>query len=328
MSGEIGDDGAASVRFSLMSARPRDAAGGAKAEAGGGAPTLRSGLETARNILSAAGIADARVEAEVLARFVIGWERDRFLTEVYARETRFPPDAFKRLRSLANRRLGGEPLAYIVGTREFYGLSLRVDERVLIPRQETELLVEIALEELSGADATGEGEPPPLAIDVGTGSGAIALAVAAVARSVRVVAGDVSGEALALARRNAAALGLANRIGFVRSDLLAALRGSAALIVSNPPYIPSGDMAGLQAEIKREPRIALDGGADGLATFRRLARQAGRRLAPGGALIVELAPELMDAAETIAAERIPRARRISRRKDLFGDDRALVVKTA
>lgn len=285
-------------------------------------------METALSALSAAGIADARVEAEVLARFVLGWERDRFLTEVYARETRFPPDDFERLRSLINRRLGGEPLAYIVGTREFYGLSLRVDERVLIPRQETELLVEIALEELSGAAKTAKGRPPPLAIDVGTGSGAIALAIAANARSVRVAAADVSGEALALARRSAAALGLANRVGFVRSDLLAALRGGASLIVSNPPYIPSGDMAGLQAEIKREPRIALDGGADGLDPFRRLARQAARKLAPGGALVVELAPELMDAAEAIAAERIPRARRISRRKDLFGDDRALVVETA
>ena len=286
-------------------------------------------MESARNALSAAGIPDSRVEAEVLLRFVLGWERDRFLAEVYAGETPFPPDAVARTRALVSRRLGGEPLAYIIGTREFYGLSLRVDERVLIPRQETELLVEIALEKLSGLEKTGKRGRLPLAIDVGTGSGAIAIALAANARrSVRVIAADVSGDALALARRSAAALGLANDMGFVRCDLLTATRGGVDLIVSNPPYIPSADMAGLQAEIKREPRLALDGGADGLDVFRRLARQAGRRLAPGGTLIAELSPELMDAAESIAAALIPRARRISRREDLFGDARALVVETA
>ena len=261
-------------------------------------------------------------------RFVLGWERDRFLAEVYAGETPFPPDAVERTRALVSRRLGGEPLAYIIGTREFYGLSLRVDERVLIPRQETELLVEIALEKLSGLEKTAK-RGIPLAIDVGTGSGAIAIALAANARRpVRVIAADVSGDALALARRSAAALGLANEMGFVRCDLLTPMREGVVLIVSNPPYIPSADMAGLQAEIKREPRIALDGGADGLSVFRRLARQAGRRLAPGGVLIAELSPELMDAAESIAAALIPRARRISRREDLFGDERALVVETA
>ena len=269
------------------------------------------------------------MEAEVLLRFVLGWERDRFLSEVYAGETRLSPAAVERTRALVSRRLGGEPLAYIIGTREFYGLSLRVDERVLIPRQETELLVEIALEKLSGLEKTGKRGRLPLAIDVGTGSGAIAIALAANARrSVRVIAADVSGDALALARRSAAALGLANEMGFVRCDLLTATRGGVDLIVSNPPYIPSADMAGLQAEIKREPRIALDGGADGLGVFRRLARQAGRRLAPGGTLIAELSPELMDAAESIAAALIPRARRISRREDLFGDARALVVESA
>ena len=264
-----------------------------------------------------------------MMRFVLGWERDRFLAEVYAGETPFPPVAVERTRALVSRRLGGEPLAYIVGTREFYGLSLRVDERVLIPRQETELLVEIALEKLSGLEKTGRRGRLPLAIDVGTGSGAIAIALAANARrSVRVIAADVSGDALALARRSAAALGRADEMGFVRCDLLTAIREGVDLIVSNPPYIPSADMAGLQAEIKREPSIALDGGADGLDVFRRLARQAGRRLAPGGTLIAELSPELMDAAESIAAALIPRARRISRREDLFGDERALVVETA
>lgn len=285
-------------------------------------PTLRYELETARKALSAAGVPDSGIEAEALLRFVLGWERSRFLAEVYGGGARLFPDRRERLRASLARRLGGEPLAYIVGTREFYGLNLRVDERVLIPRQETELLVDAALDRIEASTAAR-----PLAIDVGTGSGAIALALAANSRAARVIATDVSARALAVARRNAAALGLSDRIGFVRCDMLDAARGAADLIISNPPYIPSADMANLQAEIKREPRLALDGGADGLDPFRRLARRAARTLAPGGALIVELMPSQMDAAESIARASIPRAERISRREDLFGHDRALIVET-
>ena len=286
-------------------------------------PTLRRGLETARKALSAAGVPDSGIEAEALLRFVLGWERPRFLAEVYAGDARLSQDRHERLRALLARRLGGEPLAYIVGAREFYGLNLRVDERVLIPRQETELLVDIALDRIGASSASR-----PLAIDVGTGSGAIALALAANSRAARIVATDVSADALAVARRNAAALGLADRTGFVRCDTLDAMRRAADLIVSNPPYIPSADMANLQSEIKREPPLALDGGADGLDPFRTLARGAARSLVPGGALIVELMPSQMDAAETIARASIPRASRISRREDLRGHARALIVETA
>ena len=285
--------------------------------------TLRRGLETARKALNDAGVPDSRVEAEVLLRLVLGWERSRFLAEVYAGGSQpLAPDARERLRALLARRIGGEPLAYIVGTREFYGLSLRVDERVLIPRQETEILVDLALERIAASPADR-----PIVIDAGTGSGAVALAIAANAPAARVFAADISAAALAVARRNAAALGLADGISFIQCDTLAAARGPADLIVSNPPYIPSAEMAGLQAEIKREPRLALDGGADGLDVFRRLAQQAARVLAPGGALVVELMPGQMDAAESIARARVPRARRISRRQDLFGDDRALIAET-
>ena len=285
-------------------------------------PTLRRGLETARKALNAAGVPDSRLEAEVLLRFVLGWERSRFLAEVYAGGAPLAPNARERLRSLLARRIDGEPLAYIVGTREFYGLKLRVDERVLIPRQETELLVDLALAQIAASPADR-----PVVIDVGTGSGAIALAIAANSPAARILAADVSADALAVAKRNAQALGLADRVSFIRSDMLAAARGPADLIVSNPPYIPSDEMANPQPEIKREPRLALDGGADGLDPFRRLARGAARTLAPGGALIAELMPQQMDAAESIARTLIPRARRISRRQDLFGDDRALVAET-
>ena len=227
------------------------------------------------------------------------------------------------MRSLLDRRISGEPLAYILGRREFYGLDFHVTPDTLIPRQETELLVEIALERL--ARAAGR---PPLAVDAGAGSGAIAIAIAAQSKNARLVATDVSQGALEVAKRNALALGLRDRIEFVRGDMLAPVRGLIDVVVSNPPYIPSGMMASLPPEVRREPRLALDGGADGLAPFRNLLRQACDKLAPGGVLAVELMPEQMDEARTLAADSMPREVRVTVRNDLMGSERALVVERA
>ena len=227
-----------------------------------------------------------------------------------------------RLRELVGRRLEGEPLAYIVGRREFYGLDLEVDESVLVPRQETELLVETALERLAGMKSTRDAAAR--VVDVGTGCGAIALAIAKHSERADVVGVDVSAAALEVAMKNAARLGLGERVRFVRGNLLEAVEGPVDIAVSNPPYIPSGEIGSLATEVRREPRLALDGGADGLDVFRRLVGQARGKMASDGVMVVELMPEQMDSAARFAEGAIEGAR-ASCRFDLVGNRRALVV---
>ena len=240
--------------------------------------TLRQSLESVRSELREHGISEWQVEADVLLRHVLGVARSDFLSLVYGGEDILTYSQFLRLRELIDRRLDGEPLAYIVGRREFYGLDLEVDESVLIPRQETELLVELALDHLT---SRYEGHEPTTVVDVGTGSGAVALAISAHADDARVIGVDISPSALAVAMRNRDRLP-GSGVEFVQGDMLTAIAGPVDVIVSNPPYIPSGTLASLAVEVRREPTIALDGGVDGLDQFRRLATQAGERLAPVG----------------------------------------------
>ena len=282
--------------------------------------TLQKSLATIRTNLRDGGVAEWQVEAEVLLRHVLGMSRSEFLAEVYGGSLGLSVSHSAELQSLVSRRLSGEPLAYIVGQREFYGLTLQVDPQVLIPRQETELLVDLVLERLACSSLRN-----PVVVDVGTGSGAIALAVAKHADSVRVVATDVSEDALAVARRNAEILELSDRIEFVHGDLLAPIGGSIDVVVSNPPYIPSSDIEDLAVEVRREPRTALDGGDDGLDTFRRLLNQSTEKLVPGGVVIVELMPEQMDEARVLAVETLRFDLEVITRKDLMGNRRALVV---
>ena len=285
---------------------------------------MRDSLSTAALALRRAQIPDARIEAEVLLRHALGVCRAEFLTMLYTRDCRLDEAQSARFQRLLGRRLNREPLAYIVGRREFYGIEFEVNEDALIPRQETELLVEIALERLAGMAS----ESARVA-DIGTGSGAVALAIAShTGRGVNVVATDVSTAALGLARRNAARLGLSDRVQFVQCDTLDGARGPFDVIVSNPPYIPSADIDGLAAEVRREPRIALDGGADGLDPFHKLMAQAVSKLAVGGVIAVELMPEQMDAARAIAADSIANgddAWEITTRKDLSGAERSIVI---
>ena len=227
-----------------------------------------------------------------------------------------------RLRDLIARRLTGEPLAYIVGRREFYGLDLEVNQSVLIPRQETELLADLTLEYLS--DRNKEHGRPTI-VDVGTGSGAIALAVAVHSEDARIVGIDISRDALDVASRNRARL-CADGVEFIQGDLLTSIAGPVDVIVSNPPYIPSDMLGSLSIEVQREPVVALHGGPDGLDHFRCLATQADERLAPGGMLIVELMPEQMDAAISVARRSIRNINTVSARHDLMGNRRALVAK--
>jgi release factor glutamine methyltransferase len=196
----------------------------------------------------------------------------------------------------------GRPLAYVLGNREFYGLEFRCDERALIPRPETELLVEFALQILNSKPETRN---PKLA-DLGTGTGCIAITIAKHCANVEIFATDVSTDALELARENARTHGVDERIRFVPgvlSDWAAPLceySGRFDVIVSNPPYIAPRDIAKLQTQIKDfEPRRALDGGEDGLDCYRQLAAQSGVLLAPGGVLACELGTDQFEAARQI-----------------------------
>ena len=283
--------------------------------------TLQQNLSALRNVLRYGDVVEWQVEAEVLLRHVLGLDRIEFLAEVYAGGSALSTRQLAELQSLIDRRLSGEPLAYIVGQREFYGLTLEVDSRVLIPRHETELLVDIALEHLECS-----GLRDPVVVDVGTGSGAVALAVAKHADNARVLATDVSEDALEVASRNAEVLGLSDRIEFVHGDVLESIDGPVDVIVSNPPYIPSDDIQELAVEVQNEPRFALDGGADGMDPLRRLLNQSAAKWAIDGVIVVELMPEQMDEARLLAAETLGCNIDVSTRKDLMGNERALVVK--
>jgi release factor glutamine methyltransferase len=194
-------------------------------------------------------------------------------------------DESERLESSARRRLAGEPVARILGHREFWGLSLELSPATLVPRPDTETVVELALEILRAAGALDR----PLRIaDLGTGSGAILLALLSELPHACGIGTDISTEALQTAEANAARVGLADRAGFVSCDYASGLSGAFDLIVSNPPYIRSADIAGLAAEVRDyDPPAALDGGPDGLDGYRALIPQAAGLLAPGAALVVE-----------------------------------------
>ena len=217
------------------------------------------------------------VDARVLLSHVTG----RSSAELIARpegEMREQQEA--AYRDLVGRREAGEPVAYLTGAREFYGRQFKVSPAVLIPRPETELLVDLALERIP-RDAAAR------VLDVGTGSGCIAISIASERSRTKVLALDQSVDALAVARRNAYELRVGN-VGFLGSDWLAALRDEHFdVIVSNPPYVASGDSHLAEGDLRFEPREALDGGADGLALIRRLVEAAGKYLVPGGWLLVE-----------------------------------------
>jgi len=279
-----------------------------------GAATFRELLDAATTTLEAAGVQTARVDAEWLlaglldiGRAGVRMDRWRVLSAPLA----------ERYADAVRRRARREPLQRILGWEDFLGLRIRLTEAVLVPRPETEALVEWALTLL----------PPPgprrlLALDLGTGSGCIACALAAGRSDLDVVALDVSLAAAAVARDNARALDLAPRVRVVVADLLEGVRDlSADLIVSNPPYLPTGLVAGLEPEVKsHEPRIALDGGADGLALIRRLAAVGRTCLRRAGVLVVETA----GGAQAAAAASLLRGagfQSVAVRADLAGVDR-------
>jgi release factor glutamine methyltransferase len=237
-------------------------------------------VHAARARLEQAGLTpdEAAMDARLLAQYVLGWDTARFLTS----ETDRAPDRFaERYQPLVDRRFAREPLAYITGTREFWDLTFEVSPAVLIPRPETELLIEAALE--------GWPQAAPLQVaDVCTGSGCVAVTLAHERPEWVIVATDISPDALEIARRNAARHHVAAQVTCLRSDLLDDVNGSFDLIVSNPPYVPEGERTSLQREVRdHEPAVALFAGDDGLAVIVRLAGQAVSRLKPHGLLLFE-----------------------------------------
>lgn len=226
----------------------------------------------------------------------------------------------KELKRLAGRLTAGEPLPYITGFQEFYGINFEVNPRVLIPRPETELLVEMAIEWLSAHPERTR------VVDVGTGSGCIGVTLALKAPAIRVTAVDISLEALDAASRNAQRLGAVDRMVFVRADLLDKVPGKFDLVAANLPYIPSGTLEGLAVR-KYEPRLALDGGEDGLDLIGRLLKQAPEKINPGGMVLLEIEERQGVAAAKLAREAFPTAEvRVVR--DLAGKDRVLEIRVA
>ena len=267
--------------------------------------------------LSDRGVPDSHIEAEALLRRVLGMERAEFLA---ASEESLSPRQEQQARQMIRRRLEGEPLAYILGHREFYGLDFVVNRHVLIPRQETELLVDKVLEY-----SRSRPDEDLRIVDVGTGSGAIAIAIATHAPRATLYATDVSREALLVADTNRRRHGLSERVHLCEGDLLEAIVGPVDVIVSNPPYIRTGDIVHLAPELRREPYRALDGGADGLEIMGRLLRQAPEHSRPGGRVLVEIAPEQLGEVSQMALEAIPGAS-VSFDRDLLGLLRVVIVR--
>ncbi|MCQ2559382.1 MAG: peptide chain release factor N(5)-glutamine methyltransferase [Clostridia bacterium] len=224
-------------------------------------------------------IDNPRLEAEVLLAWLLGC--DRVWLYAHSEEETELADEYRKL---LDRRIKGEPVAYLLGKREFMGLDLEVNPAVLIPRPETELLVEKALAFCANKGAIK-------AADVGTGSGAIALSLAFYAPEVQVWGLDISAAALAVAERNRKKLGLEERVNLQKNDLLTDWPEDCQLdlVLANLPYIPSQQMAGLMRDVRDfEPVLALDGGSDGLQLYRRLRPQAEKLLRPGGLLLLEI----------------------------------------
>ncbi len=224
-----------------------------------------------------------RLTAELLLAHVLATTRVKLFMDL---DRPLSKDELASYRALIQRRLAFEPTQYLVGSKEFYGRRFSVDRRVLIPRSETELLVEAVLR-LLPKDA------PARVLDVCTGSGCIAISLAAERPLASVWATDVSDDALTVAKTNAEALGVAARVTFFLGNLLEPVPADARfdVIVSNPPYVASGQLKGLQKEVQQEPKLALDGGADGLAVIRPLVAAALPRLKPGGTLALEIAED-------------------------------------
>ena len=277
--------------------------------------TIARVLRWASDDFKKRGLASPRLDAELLLGLALGTDRIRLVIES---DRQLTDGELTRFRDLIRRRRLGEPIAYIVGRREFYGLPFVVDRRGLVPRPDTETLVEVALERTRERSMFGR------ALDLCTGSGCVAIAFAKSRPTWRVTATDVSADAAALAWENARRLGVTFTLGVAVGDLFAAVAGGARyeLITANPPYIQTSELAGLDVDIRDfEPRLALDGGADGLELVRAVVAGARARLEPNGVLALEIGSDqgaatraLLDAAGFVE---------VGVRRDYGGRDRVV-----
>ena len=275
--------------------------------------TIGAILKWSEQYFAGHGAESPRLDAEVLLSYLLGQKRI-FLYVHF--DQPLTVDELARYRELVKRRAAGEPVAYICGEKEFMGLAFHVTPDVLVPQPDTETLVEAALDRLKGKEAVR-------VADICTGSGAIALALAHYLPGASVAATDISPEAVEIAKGNAERLELSARTEFFTGDLLAPLAGkSFDAIVSNPPYMPSAEIAGLPREVRAEPRLALDGGADGLDFYRRLVAESAALLEGGGFLAVECGATQAGAIAEMAAERFGKTEIL---RDLAGKERVVVL---
>ena len=274
-------------------------------------------LVSATRRLEEAGVDTASLDAQVILAHVLGVERS-WLFAAY--DYKLDPAQAEVYTELVARRTAAEPVAYLVGHREFYGLGFQVDRRVLIPRPETELLVDAVLDHIeSRVDQSVK------MADVGTGSGAIALAVAANCPTIKVYAVDLSPDALVVARANVAKHDAHGQVTLLSGDLLAPLPEKVDIVAANLPYITSSDFPNLMADVRDyEPRLALEAGPEGLDAIRRLLIEASHYLNPGGVLFLEIGHNQGAAVVELAEAMLPQARHIGIRQDYHGYDRLVV----
>lgn len=275
---------------------------------------MREALALGVSRLREAGVVEAELDAELLLRYSLGWDRAQFLTR---REQALTDCQYERFVTLVARRSTGRPMQYILGSQEFFGREFVVSAAVLIPRPETELLVEAALARLSVTKNV-------YISDVGTGSGAIAVTIAAERPLARILATDISADALIVARENAVKHGVSDRVEFVEADVVPQGADGFDMIVSNPPYVAEADRAGLAHEVRDfEPEVALFAGAEGLDVYRRLIPAALHALKPGGLLLLEIGAGQADAVRAL----LHGWRDVEIRPDLQGIPRVVVARS-
>jgi release factor glutamine methyltransferase len=278
---------------------------------------LQDKLAAARARLAGAGIAEAEaaLDVDLYARTILGWDRARLVVDALGP---VPAALEPRFSEWIDRRERREPTAYIVGTREFWGLDFIVTPAVLIPRPETEFIVEEALAVMSHT-----GDSSPRIADIGTGSGCVAVALAHEAQC-RVVATDLSGDALAVARQNAIRHGVSGRVELVHTSYLDGVHGTFDVITANPPYVKEGDKAALSRDVRHEPDVALFGGASGLRDIDGALNAACGYLKPGGWLVMEFGYGQEDDVRALVGKR-PGLRLDHVRDDLQGIPRTVII---